>query len=117
MSSHSPQVVHCAALVPFNLGRQFSAAQLNAVNVQGTRYLLQASQTSNVSRLVIISSTGVVFCGKDIENGDESLAVQDGAQNDAYSISKAKAEKLVLQANSQSRCRTIALRPNGMSAG
>ena len=115
-------VFHVGALVPFNLGRAASRAQLLAVNTVGTHNLLTAAAaTGRVRTFVFASSTGVVFAGRDIAGGDESIPRADERGepfNDAYSESKGRAERLVLAANRATvdggGMATIALRPNGI---
>ena len=99
-------VLHLAALVPYNLPAAHSRAALMRVNVEGTRNVVRACRAARVRSLVLASSTGVVFRGLDIAGGREGEAggVEDGgldaaALNDAYSESKALAERIVLRAS------------------
>ena len=81
-------------------------------NVDGTRAVLDACRSSDVSRLVYTSSPSVV-AGKhagDIAGADESLPYP-AEYATAYPATKAEAERLVLAANC-STLRTVALRPH-----
>ena len=92
-------VFHCAALVPFNLSRRYSAEELKRVNVDGTANVLTACRAAGVRNFIFMSSTGVSFRGADIAGGNEASATPaclPAHSNDAYSFSKAAAEALVL---------------------
>ena len=82
-----------------------------AVNLGGTENMLAGARAQNVKRFVYISSGSVVYEGKDIENGDESLPYASISQA-PYADSKIEAEKLVLAANGQGGVATCALRPH-----
>ena len=82
-----------------------------AVNLGGTENMLDAARAQGVSRFVYISSGSVVYEGKDIENGDESLPYSSISQA-PYADSKIRAEKVVLAANGQDGVATCALRPH-----
>jgi len=84
------------------------------VNLEGTKHLIRACQNDkDVKKLIYVSSGGVVYQGKDIENGDESLpyALTSRAP---YVLSKIEAEKEVLAAASRNidGLATISLRPH-----
>ena len=64
-------VYHNASLVHTKHSR---VEQVRAVNIDGTRNVLRACQRRGVGRLVYVSSASVVYEGRDIENGDETLA-------------------------------------------
>lgn len=79
-------------------------------NVTGAENVISACRILGIQRLVYTSSPSVVFDGRDIEGGDESLPYP--AQYEAhYPQTKALAEQLVLEANSPSLA-TVALRPH-----
>ena len=80
------------------------------VNVDGTRHVIDGCRASGVSKLVYVSSGSVVYEGRDIENGDESLPYPSTSQA-PYADSKIEAEKLVL-ASSDDALATVALRPH-----
>jgi|WetSurMetagenome_2_1015567.scaffolds.fasta_scaffold00125_22 2-alkyl-3-oxoalkanoate reductase len=81
-----------------------------STNVTGTKNVVEACIEKKVKGLIYTSSSSVVFNGKDIENGDESMPYP-GSSVSHYISTKALAEKIVLSANS-SGLRTIALRPH-----
>ena len=82
-----------------------------AVNLGGTENMLEAARVNGIERFVYISSGSVVYEGKDIENGDESLPYASTSQA-PYADSKIEAEKLVLAANGEGGVATCALRPH-----
>lgn len=110
-------VFHLAAIVPYNLTSVFSRQRLLQVNVQGTINLIQACKDeASVRNLLLASSTGVVFQGQDVQLGREEdleTIARDGPWNDAYSESKALAEKAVRAATSE-KLATLSIRPNGI---
>lgn len=79
-------------------------------NVTGTRNVIAACRAHGVPRLVHTSSPSVVFDGRDLEGGDESLPYPDHFAA-AYPQTKAAAERLVLTANDATLA-TVALRPH-----
>ncbi len=80
------------------------------VNVQGTRNVLAACRHNGISRLVYTSTPSVVFAGRHIEGGDETMAYARHPLC-AYAATKIMAEKEVLAANGDV-LRTIAIRPH-----
>ncbi len=82
----------------------------HSINVQGTENVLQACREQGVPRLVYTSTPSVVFNGRDIAGGDESLPYA-GKFLCHYARSKAMAEKMVLAANNPDLL-TCALRPH-----
>ncbi|XP_021717777.1 short-chain dehydrogenase/reductase family 42E member 1-like [Chenopodium quinoa] len=75
-------------------------AQINKVNIDGTRIILDVCLKFGIKRLVYLSTCNVVFGGKEIVNGDENLPYLPlGDYCDPYSRSKAIAEQLVLKYN------------------
>lgn len=98
-------IIHAAAKVE-DWG---DPADFEAVNVDGTRQLLDAARAARVTRFIHVSSEAVHFTGKDLVDIDENtpLAVDSPF---AYSASKARAEQLVQAANSDTLA-TIVLRP------
>ncbi len=79
-------------------------------NVLGTENLIKASQEAGVNKLIYTSSASVVFGGSGIENGSVDLPYPDHPLN-AYTKTKALAEKLVLDANA-ANLKTLSLRPH-----
>ena len=101
-------IVHNASLVHT---RQTRRELVWAVNVGGTRHLLAAARAHGISSFVYISSGSVVYEGRDIEHGDESLPYCSVSQA-PYADSKIAAEKLVLEHNGVEGVATCALRPH-----
>ncbi len=81
------------------------------VNLGGTENVLAACRAEGVPKLVYVSSGSVVYEGKDIEDGDESLPYSSISQA-PYADSKIAAEKKVLAANGEGGVSTVALRPH-----
>ena len=81
------------------------------VNLEGTQNVLTACQRGGVAKMIYVSSASVVYEGKDIENGDESLPYSSISQA-PYADSKIAAEKAVLAANGKDDVATVALRPH-----
>ena len=82
-----------------------------AVNLGGTENMLKAAKENGIERFIYVSSGSVVYEGKDIENGDESLPYASTSQA-PYADSKIEAEKRVLAANGDGGLATCALRPH-----
>jgi nucleoside-diphosphate-sugar epimerase len=84
------------------------------VNVTGTEVILRACASSSVGKLVFTSSGGVVYDGEEnLVDVDERLAYP-AVPLDAYNDTKARAEKLVLEANGKDGLLTCAIRPAGI---
>jgi len=79
-------------------------------NVTGTANILEACQVNGIGRLVYTSSPSVVFDGRDVQGGDESIPYP-ARYEAAYPKTKALAEQMVLTANSPALA-TVALRPH-----
>jgi sterol-4alpha-carboxylate 3-dehydrogenase (decarboxylating) len=90
--------------------REAGADEVFAINVGGTRNLIAACRDENVGKLVYTSSASVVYAGRDIELGDESLPYP-ASFHAPYAETKAIAEREVLGAN-DARVRTCAIRPH-----
>jgi nucleoside-diphosphate-sugar epimerase len=101
-------VFHVAAIVNFNPKNN---AFMHAVNVTGTKNVLKACEHHSVKRLIYTSIMDVVYEGKAISNGDESLpyAVH---HVDFYSHTKTEAEKFIL--STPSTVAKCALRATGI---
>jgi len=80
------------------------------INCTGSENILNACKEFGVKKLIYTSSPSVAFGTEAIENGDESLPYPD-AYLTSYPETKAKAEKLILSANSENLL-TCALRPH-----
>ena len=101
-------IVHNASIVHTKQNKQ---DVVWAVNLGGTENMLEGARQHGVPRFIYISSGSVVYEGKDIENGDESLPYSSVSQA-PYADSKIAAEKLVLAANGKGGMATCALRPH-----
>lgn len=76
--------------------------QIDEVNVDGTFNVLDSCVTCGVERLVYTSTYNVVFGGKEIINGHESMEYYPLDDHvDPYGRSKALAEQLVLKYNNR----------------
>ncbi|KAF2142099.1 uncharacterized protein K452DRAFT_287307 [Aplosporella prunicola CBS 121167] len=109
-------IVHTAGVVPVGAARysqrRCDRDALFAVNVDGTRHVLDAARRCGVKALVYTSSSTVVTddVERDFPNMDEATAPVGGAGL-IYGQSKAAAEALVLAANTPTLL-TLALRPS-----
>ena len=101
-------IIHNASIVHTKQNKQ---DVVWAVNLGGTENLLEAAKQNGVGRFIYISSGSVVYEGKDIENGDESLPYSSVSLA-PYASSKVEAEKLVLEENGRGGVATCALRPH-----
>lgn len=101
-------VYHVASMVQT---KQSGSEPIWAVNHGGTRNMLAASQAHGIQRFVYVSSASVVYQGKDIENGDETLPYAAASQA-PYADSKIAAERDVLAAHDPSGLVTCAIRPH-----
>jgi nucleoside-diphosphate-sugar epimerase len=100
-------IVHAAALFRFSGPRE----PFIRTNVDGTAALLKAAETAGTRTFIFISAAGIIMddAGSPIRNADESAPTFPNHFS-AYLASKARAEELVLAANTPG-FRTIALRP------
>lgn len=87
-----------------------SFEEFHRANVTGTENVLSACREQGITRLVYTSSPSVVFDGRDLEGGDESLPYPKSFHA-PYPRTKAEAERLVLAANSPELA-TVSLRPH-----
>ncbi len=79
-------------------------------NVVGTENVIAACRSNHIARLVYTSSPSVVFDGRDVEGGDETLPYPSRYEAH-YPATKALAERLVLASNS-ARLAVTSLRPH-----
>ncbi|MBL8160708.1 MAG: NAD-dependent epimerase/dehydratase family protein, partial [Anaerolineae bacterium] len=84
-----------------------------AINVQGTRNVIEACQSVRVPRLVYVSSVDVVFDGTPIVDGDETLPYPK-RHLDYYGETKVLAEQAVIAANGVNGVATCSLRSSGL---
>ena len=100
-------VFHLAALVDW--GRE-SRRRLTAVNVDGTRRVIEAAKAAGVRALVHASSIDVVFTGRPILDGDESLPYPSRPPN-GYCATKIDGERIALAADTPGATRVCVIRP------
>lgn len=101
-------VFHSASLVHTKASRE---ELVRAVNIDGARNILGACKRGGVARLVYVSSASVVYEGRDIRGGDESMPYP--ARFPAlYAETKAIAEREILAANGDGGLLTAAIRPH-----
>jgi len=98
---HSASVVHT---------KQNRGELVRAVNIDGTRNILQACRQHGVGKLIYVSSASVVYCGQDIRSGDETMPYPERFPA-LYAETKAIAEREVLAANGPD-LQTCAIRPH-----
>jgi nucleoside-diphosphate-sugar epimerase len=100
-------VIHTAA----KAGVWGRAEDYFAANVTGTRNVIAACRAQGVRLLVHTSTPSVVYNGRDIEGGNESLPYCAKAPN-AYVATKALAEREALAADAPGVLSVCALRPH-----
>ncbi|WP_456786376.1 NAD-dependent epimerase/dehydratase family protein [Cellulomonas sp. P5_C5] len=100
-------VVHLAAKVtitgPFE--------QFEAVNVGGTRLLLDEARAAGVDRFVHVSTPSVAHLGRSLAGAGAGPA-DPGRARDSYARTKAAAELLALAAHDPAGLRVVAVRPH-----
>jgi len=97
-------VFHLAASVDFYA----SETELMQTHVEATKLLISKAREVKVRRFVYLGAASVIIDGKPIIRADETF-VSDNLK-DGYSITKLRAEELVLRTNTESFS-TISLRP------
>ncbi|MBW1809390.1 MAG: NAD-dependent epimerase/dehydratase family protein [Deltaproteobacteria bacterium] len=102
-------VIHSAAVIDWG---PHSADLVESVNLKGTENVIQAASRAGVRSLVFTSTEDVVYDGRPVVDGDESLPYPAKFIN-AYGRTKATAEQKVLQSNGR-HLKTVALRSCGM---
>ncbi|KQO99704.1 NAD-dependent epimerase/dehydratase family protein [Leifsonia sp. Leaf264] len=99
-------VVHLAAKVSL----AGDPTEFEAVNVGGTRTLVDAMRSAGVGRLVFVSSPSVAHSGSSIV-GDGALPADPASARGDYARTKAQAELLALAADSE-EFKVVAVRPH-----
>ncbi|MCU1404172.1 MAG: nucleoside-diphosphate sugar epimerase [Glaciihabitans sp.] len=105
-------IVHLAAKVSL----AGDPADFQRVNVEGTRNIIEVTRTisatrdDGIARLVYVSSPSVAHSGSSIVGNDARAADPAHVRGD-YAITKAEAELLALEANSDA-LRVVAVRPH-----
>ena len=99
-------IVHCAAYVE----EWGPWAVYEKLNVEGTRQILDVAKQAGITRFVHIGTEAALFHGQHMKNVDETypLALKSPFP---YSQTKARAEKMVREANQPGVFETIVLRP------
>lgn len=87
-----------------------SDQEYERINVQGTHNVIAACRASGSRRLIYSSSPSVVFNGRDMEGVDETVPYS-ARYEAAYPQTKARAEQIILAANSPELA-TISIRPH-----
>jgi len=99
---------------------QLDPVLTHEINVKGTENIIKACQEHGVENLIYTSSYNVVMTGQHINGGTESLPyVEEDKVVDYYTLTKMRADKLVLAANGTSvngggSLRTCCIRPPGI---
>ncbi|RWS21336.1 3 beta-hydroxysteroid dehydrogenase type 7-like protein [Leptotrombidium deliense] len=112
-------IIHCAALIDTAIFA--NEAELNSVNVIGTKNLIEAAIAYDVPSFVFVSTIDVL-CGSDpiYYGAENTVAIPKHHCFEAYSKSKLAAEEIVIRANGTNLTngfdflRTVVLRPTGM---
>jgi sterol-4alpha-carboxylate 3-dehydrogenase (decarboxylating) len=103
-------VFHSAAVVDVRPRRN---PVMEAVNVDGTRHVIESCQRAGVKRLLHTSTMDVVFDGNPKRDADESAPYPTEPAN-GYIRTKVEAERLALAANNPPALTTVSLRPTGI---
>ncbi|KAJ7223062.1 3-beta hydroxysteroid dehydrogenase/isomerase family-domain-containing protein [Mycena pura] len=103
-------IIH--TISPLSIRNRDKPEIFHQVNVEGTRNVIEAAKASGARKLIYHSSSGVVFDGRDIVSGDESLPYAK-KHLEAYTASRIGAEKLILDANGKNGLKTVCIRPTG----
>lgn len=99
---------------PVFLQDKVNEALLHRINVVGTRNLLEvATTTKSICAFVYTSSSSVHVRSTGRFITEDAPLVSRSTSTDAYAITKAIADRMVLDANC-SELRTLCLRPNGI---
>lgn len=108
-------IFHTAAIIELKGGSAVTQEYRDrsyAINVEATKYLLEAGRKAGAKRFVYTASNSVVIGGAPIVNGDETLPYTERF-NDLYTETKVVAEKWVLGQNDQGIL-TCSIRPSGI---
>jgi sterol-4alpha-carboxylate 3-dehydrogenase (decarboxylating) len=100
-------VVHAAAIIDWGTK---SKEEVLAINVEGTKNVIEACKANGVEYLIYTSSLDAVFTGKPLVNIDETQPYPD-THHTIYCESKKLAEIEVKQATNE-KLKTIILRPS-----
>jgi nucleoside-diphosphate-sugar epimerase len=107
-------VVFHAASYGMSGDEMLDRTQTRAVNISGTKHVIDCCRSEKVECLVYTSTYNTVFGGQRVDNGDEAMDYYPVHEHaDEYSRTKALAEQLVLAAGKavgSDALRTVALR-------
>ncbi|CAJ1580472.1 NAD-dependent epimerase/dehydratase family protein [[Mycobacterium] wendilense] len=109
-------IFHTAAIIDLMGGASVTEEYRQrsyAVNVEGTKNLLEAARTAGAQRFVYTASNSVVMGGQAISHGDETLPYTERF-NDLYTETKVVAERYVLAQNGVDGMLTCSIRPSGI---
>lgn len=101
-------IIHTAAFVSFN---PRNAAKVFAVNVDGTRNVVNAALSANVKRLLHVSSVAALGRQKDQQEVDETNKWVDSSFNSNYAQSKYRAELEIFRGQEEG-LRTVIINPS-----
>lgn len=90
-----------------------TASLLNRVNVLGVENSISCAQAAGAKSFIYTSTASVVYNGVDLHDATEDLPYTKN-DLDPYTITKAKAEGLVLSKNGVKGLYTCALRPHSI---
>ncbi|XP_067407589.1 putative short-chain dehydrogenase/reductase family 42E member 2 [Emydura macquarii macquarii] len=114
-------VFHVAAYGMSGLEQLQKKEQMETINVDGTKLVIEVCKQRNIPRLIYTSSVNVVFGGNPIEEGDEETVPYFPLEKhvDHYSRTKAMADQMILAANGillkgGDKLYTCVLRPPGI---
>ena len=107
--SGADTVIHAAAVVDI---RPRPNPMLEAVNVEGTRLVIEACRRQNVRQLVVTTTMDVAYDGTPRQGADESTPYPEQPANQ-YIRSKIAAERLAIAANGPDLSVCV-LRPTGI---
>jgi len=104
-------VIHCAAKI---IG--FAPDEFHAVNVQGTKNLLEAAIQGGCRRFVQLSSVAVYGAGQPGATGEytEETQLEICEHLDAYTLTKIRAETAVMDACGSTELEYVILRPTSV---
>ncbi len=89
-------VFHVAAKADY--WRSDDKVQMERINVDGTRNVLQASKEANVSRIIFTSSASTIGFRKDGQPADESEPFNLAPERFYYAYTKVQAEQVITEA-------------------
>jgi 3beta-hydroxy-delta5-steroid dehydrogenase/steroid delta-isomerase len=105
-------VFHTAAVIEaVTHARSAVAERIRAINVGGTKNVLEAAREAGAHRLIHTSSIVASFC-MDAAGRDETAPYS--TSRDLYTATKVEAERAVLTANGKGGLLTCAIRPGGI---